>query len=75
MKAIINTIVTGIKGNTPKHNSNLGRVTTTIEGLSNGSISIDVFEGQGETYKRRSDAEITIRFGEIFFEGTLTELA
>jgi hypothetical protein len=75
MKGIIHTIVTNTKGNEPIHARDLGRVTTTIEGLSNGSISVDAFEGQGDTYKRRQDPEITIRFGETFFEGTLQELA
>lgn len=75
MKAGLNTIVIDKKGSEPKHNSNVGRVTTQIEGLSNGSISVDAYQGQGDSYKRREDAEITIYFGaKESFKGTLKEL-
>lgn len=75
MKAFLNTIETDKKGSEPKHALNLGCITAKIEGLSNGSISVDVFNGQGDTYKRREDANICIYYGGILeFEGSLTEL-
>lgn len=40
------------------------------------SITIDAFEGRGETYKRRKTCGITIREGgKEIFKGTFTELA
>lgn len=75
MKAILNTVTTNQQGDDPKHNSNVGRITTRIEGESNGDISIDAYKGHGNTYERRSDAQITIYYGgRLKFEGTLTEL-
>lgn len=75
MKTSINTITTNKKGDEPQHNSNVGRITTRIEGASNGTLSIDAYKGCGDTYERRSDAQITIYYGgHLEFEGTLTEL-
>jgi hypothetical protein len=63
MKTTINLKMQGVKGGDPQWQANKGYIATHIEGKENGSISIDAFEGQGETYKRREIPLITIFHG------------
>ena len=64
------------KGNAPKLNYNVGRVDILIDDyLVSGDISIDSFEGQGDSYKQRESSEIVIcSDGFEEFRGTLKEL-
>ena len=64
------------KGNAPKLNYNVGRVDILIDDyLVAGDISIDSFEGQGDSYKQRESSEIVIcANGFEEFRGTLKEL-
>ena len=64
------------KGNAPKLNYNVGRVDILIDDyLVSGDISIDSFEGQGDSYKQRESSEIVIcANGFEEFRGTLKEL-
>ena len=64
------------KGNAPKLNYNVGRVDILIDDyLVSGDISIDSFEGQGDSYKQRESSEIVIcANGVEEFRGTLKEL-
>ena len=63
------------KGNAPKLNYNVGRVDILIDDSVSGDISIDSFEGQGDSYKQRESSEIVIcSDGFEEFRGTLKEL-
>jgi len=63
------------KGNAPKLNYNVGRVDILIDDSVSGDISIDSFEGQGDSYKQRESSEIVIcANGVEEFRGTLKEL-
>ena len=63
------------KGNAPKLNYNVGRVDIFIDDSVSGYISIDSFEGQGDSYKQRESSEIAIYAdGVEEFRGTLKEL-
>lgn len=63
------------KGNEPKLNYNVGRVDIFIDDSVSGNISIDSFEGQGDSYKQRESSEIAIYDdGVEEFRGTLKEL-
>ena len=64
------------KGNAPKLNYNVGRVDILMDDyLVSGDISIDSFEGQGDSYKQRESSEIVIcANGFEEFRGTLKEL-
>ena len=65
----------GIKGTEPKYKSNLGYVSIFKDGLSQNMISIDNYEGFGDSYKKREDPEINIQIdGKIMFTGTFEEL-
>lgn len=75
MKTKINLKTQNKKGNEFNYKEDLGYISTFIEGKSNGHISVDAFTGQGDTYQRREDAQISIFYGgKLEFEGTLTEL-
>ena len=59
------------KGNAP----NVGRVDILIDDSVSTNISIDSFEGQGDSYKQRESSEIVIcANGFEEFRGTLKEL-
>ena len=64
------------KGNEPNFKHNVGRVDILIDDyLVSGDISIDSFEGQGDSYKQRESSEIVIcANGFEEFRGTLKEL-
>lgn len=64
----------GIKGGNPQYKENLGLVTTFI-GHSEDFISVDNFEGQGDSYKKREMTEIKIvQNGTVLFQGDKYEL-
>ena len=63
------------KGNEPKLKDNVGRVDILIDDSAYINISIDSFEGQGDSYKQRESSEIVIcADGFEEFRGTLKEL-
>ena len=63
------------KGNEPKLKDNVGRVDILIDDSAYINISIDSFEGQGDSYKQRESSEIVIcANGFEEFRGTLKEL-
>jgi hypothetical protein len=63
------------KGNEPKLKYNVGRVDILIDEDVASNISIDSFEGQGDSYKQREFSEIVISYdGFEEFRGTLKEL-
>ena len=63
------------KGNAPKLNYDVDRVDIFIDDSVYGNISIDSFEGQGDSYKQRESSEIVIcANGFEEFRGTLKEL-
>ena len=75
MKTQINLKTQNKRGNEPNYKEDLGYITTFIEGKHNASISIDMFDGQGETYKRRETPIISIFYGGLkAFEGNTAEL-
>lgn len=60
-------------GNEPKYKENLGFASIFLH--SQDWISIDLFEGFGDTYRQRETEEITISDnGNIVFKGNFTEL-
>lgn len=64
----------GIKGQEPQYKENLGLVTTFIN-HSEDFISVDNFEGYGESYKKRELTEIKIvQNGTVLFQGNKYEL-
>ena len=63
------------KGNEPQLKHNVGRVDILIDDDVSSNISIDTFEGQGDSYKQREFSEIVIcANGFEEFRGTLKEL-
>jgi hypothetical protein len=78
MKANINLKVIGVRGGSPSYNENKGQVTTFVESGNNRQqfISVDAFEGNGSSYKRRDDAHITIHdmYGRVW-QGSFAELS
>jgi len=63
------------KGNEPNLKHNVGRVDILIDDSVSNNISIDAFEGQGDSYKQRESSEIVIcANGFEEFRGTLKEL-
>lgn len=73
--ANLNLRITGIRGHAPKEDNNKGRVVNSID--DTGTILIDAFEGQGASYKRRTESEICIsEHSDYDFEwtGTIKEL-
>jgi len=61
------------KGNAKQSKSSLGYTYTSYG--DNNFISVDAYEGQGSSYKERSEPEIKIvNEGEIIFTGTIEEL-
>ena len=63
------------KGNSPDLKHNVGRVDILIDDSVSTNISIDSFEGQGDSYKQRESSEIVIcANGFEEFRGTLKEL-
>ena len=63
------------KGNEPQLKHNVGRVDILIDDDVCNNISIDSFEGQGDSYKQREFSEIVIcANGFEEFRGTLKEL-
>ena len=63
------------KGNSPDLKHNVGRVDILIDDSVSTNISIDSFEGQGDSYKQRESSEIVIcADGVEEFRGTLKEL-
>ena len=63
------------KGNEPKLKDNAGRVDILIDDDVAINISIDSFDGQGDSYKKREFSEIVIcSNGFEEFRGTLKEL-
>ncbi len=62
------------KGNEPKYTENLGYVTTFLR-HSGDKITVDDFEGQGDSYKQREFTKIEIvNNGETLFSGDKYEL-
>ena len=71
--ATLNIKTQGKRGGNPQYKEDIGYATLFLN--SQDYISIDVFEGYGETYKRREQEEINITiFGEELFTGTRQEL-
>lgn len=63
------------KGNEPQLKHNVGRVDILIDDDVSNNISIDAFEGQGDSYKQREFSEIVICYdGFEEFRGTFKEL-
>lgn len=63
------------KGNEPKWKYNVGGVDILIDEDVDSNISIDSFEGQGDSYKQREFSEIVICYdGFEEFRGTFKEL-
>lgn len=73
MESRISCKTIGVKGGSPKYKENMRLVCTFIDG-SDDYISIDGFQGNGDSYKRREKSLITIHIGGFSFEGTKDEL-
>jgi len=75
MATEINLKTQNAKGRDPKLQLNFGYVTTFIKGEKDGVIVVNAFDGQGENYTRREEAEISIsQDGTEIFKGTFNEL-
>lgn len=62
------------QGGQPLYKENLGFVTTFLN-HSEDFISVDNFEGSGESYKKRELSEITIvQNGKVLFSGDKYQL-
>lgn len=61
------------RGNEPKYKENLGFASIFLH--SNNWISIDLFEGFGDSYRERKIEEVTITDnGKTVFKGSFKEL-
>ena len=72
MKAILNIHIQGVKGENYKSLNNKGCSVSTID--NKGTITIDSFEGQGNTYRRRLNSLIEIQQDTVKWTGTFEEL-
>ena len=71
--ATLNIKTQNKKGGNPQYKEDLGYGVLFLN--SQDHISIDMFEGYGENYKKREQEEIIIViFGEELFRGTRQEL-
>ena len=71
--ATLNIKTQSKKGDNPKYKEDISFAALFLHDMD--LISIDVFEGAGDTYKRREQEEIKIIiFGEELFTGTRSEL-
>jgi len=78
----LSVAVQGVKGKVNENiRSNVGRVRVNLTNDNNGrnvQFTFDVFEGFGDTYKRRENEgliEIQDNFGNIIFKGDFNKLA
>jgi hypothetical protein len=62
----------GIRGGDYSPIKETGNAVTFIDGTN--YISVDSFEGQGASYKRRNKAEIEIKLGDVHWKGTANDL-
>lgn len=74
----LNTTIQGVKGGT-RRTQDAGCALISIENdsLSTLDIFVDIFEGQGETYKKRDVELIEMRFcgvDEFIWKGTAEQL-
>jgi hypothetical protein len=61
------------RGNEPKYKENLGYASIFLH--PEFWISIDLFEGYGDSYRKRENEDITIcNNGDIVFKGRFSEL-
>lgn len=78
MSAKINLKVTGVRGGSPSYQENKGQIVSFVGGSENNShedyISVDAFEGFGDSYKRRENCEIEVSIGGKTWKGTPNEL-
>jgi hypothetical protein len=79
MEAKMDFNVTGVRGGNAVFNENKGKITVfvdhTYSNTYNDLISVDAFEGYGESYKRREKCLVQIQFeGNLIFHGTMEEL-
>lgn len=73
-KANLNLKIWGIRGNAAQYTQNKGKVVAFIDN-TNAYISVDAFDGMGQTYQRRDNCEIEIYDNhEFVFKGTFKEL-
>ncbi len=63
MNSKIDMKVTGIRGGSPSWNDNKGQVTLFVD-KDYQTITVDAFQGRGETYQRRNKALIEITNGD-----------
>ena len=71
--ATLNIKTQGKKGGNPQYKEDIGYASLFLH--SQDYISVDMFEGYGENYKKREQEEIIIViFGEEIFRGTRQEL-
>ena len=67
--------VTGKRGGAPKHTPDTGSVKVIVDDA--GTISVDAYQGFGETYTRRETTLITVhsnKFGDVY-RGTFDGIA
>lgn len=68
----------GIKGGNPTPYKATGSVSIMVDtgytDWNNDCIYIDCFQGQGQTYERREQSEITITKGNKEWKGTFDQL-
>lgn len=69
----------GKRGGEPHYNKDVGKVIVCVDNPADkrysNTISIDAFEGYGDTYGRRSECKVTVcHDNALVFEGTFGEL-
>lgn len=63
---------TGVRGGSPKHTTT-GKVEVT-DHEEEFHVSVDAYEGRGNSYKEREEIEVHIQIGDEVFRGTVKEL-
>lgn len=77
-EAYINVKIQGVRGGDSRWSENKGRVELFVDNGSdswNDFISVDAFEGRGDSYKRRSQSLIRVLIQGNEWLGTIDELS
>lgn len=75
MKSNLGLKLQGVKGENTTWRPNVGYVAAHIDNNDGNYIAVDAFTGQGDSYKRSEQCEITVCKGRTpIFVGTFEEL-
>lgn len=72
MSKNISLTTIGVKGGAPKHTTTGKAEITDHE--EEFHVSVDAYEGSGNSYKEREEIEVHIQIGDEVFRGTVKEL-